>query len=485
MESMKRRRRLATMASVGAAGLTAALTLGQTMVASAATVGDGAPRWRLPTVEQIRDEGSDTTFFMLQKISDLYEQAGLYGCALQSDDDTCNLSGDQATTDSVDNYSKVEITTGLDNIGSGAGQNQLCGTNPTPFPVDFARSSKKPSTSISGCTDMVGMGFAKDGVPGLAFPQVNPGAYGAIPSSSPLFSAVDTTANLNANGGQALMGPVAAGWLPGDPVNGPYSGTALANITNNDNGGGTGSVAYRIYCATDTTRISDWGQLTNLSGGKTVGNGTPIGIPIDVVGVNPASGTVATWTAFVQGTAPSCSPSVNSWNAPGNGNKPWVALENNTAQLSDFAKADYADQPDQAAELAQMLYYESNGVYNTNQFAHSVTLGSNSYIAQKLSENGSNPTTPNLLNNTYPTARTLYNIYRTSTVRASTAGFLNWMCDSNTAFTKATDLNTGKNYDAEITGLINTSFGFIRLTTTTAAPNNSCQLITSVANANS
>jgi hypothetical protein len=124
-------------------------------------------------------------------------------------------------------------------------------------------------------------------------------------------------------------------------------------------------------------------------------------------------------------------------------------------------------------------------VYNTNQFAHSVTLGSNSYIAQKLSENGSNPTTPNLLNNTYPTARTLYNIYRTSTVRASTAGFLNWMCDSNTAFTKATDLNTGKNYDAEITGLINTSFGFIRLTTTTAAPNNSCQLITSVANANS
>jgi hypothetical protein len=85
------------------------------------------------------------------------------------------------------------------------------------------------------------------------------------------------------------------------------------------------------------------------------------------------------------------------------------------------------------------------------------------------------------MENTYPTARTLYNIYRTSTVRGSTADYLDWICDANTNFTKGTDLYTGKNYDTEITTAINTTYGFIRLSDTTAAPNNSCQMITSVA----
>jgi hypothetical protein len=89
------------------------------------------------------------------------------------------------------------------------------------------------------------------------------------------------------------------------------------------------------------------------------------------------------------------------------------------------------------------------------------------------------------MNNTYPTARSLYNIYRTSTVRASTADFLNWICDSNNVFQKGVDLSTGKNYDQEITTAIQTTYGFIRLTDATASPNNSCQLITSVAASNS
>jgi hypothetical protein len=105
-----------------------------------------------------------------------------------------------------------------------------------------------------------------------------------------------------------------------------------------------------------------------------------------------------------------------------------------------------------------------------------------------MEQNGLYPSlspTGNVMENTYPTARSLYNVYRTSTVRASTADFLNWICDSNNVFQKGEDLTTGKNYDQEITTLINTTFGFIRLTDTTASPNNSCQLITSVAVPNS
>ncbi|MHB8681848.1 MAG: hypothetical protein ACYDA2_07120 [Acidimicrobiales bacterium] len=444
------------------------------------------PRWFNGNVETIRSAGSDTTFFMVQKLGDLYEQAGLYGCTLNADNATCNQSGDQPTTDTVDNYDRTEVQLGIDLIGSGAGEKQLCGATggATPFPVDFARMSKAPTLTTT-CGDQ-GLGFAKDGVPGLDFATVNPSVFGPVPSSSPYFAAVDTTANLNANGGQPLFGPVAAGWVPGDNVNGPYSGTAFTNITNTDHSGGVNSVAYRIYCATDTTQIKDWGQLTD---------GKNIGIPLNVVGVNPSSGTVATWTKFVQGSATStCTPSVNAYIPPNgvHGGKPYVALENNTAQLAQFVSADFPGDPvDQAIELATMMYYESNGVYNTNPFAHNVVVNGTTYSASKLTENGQTPSTPNLLGGTYPTARTLFNVYipagqngGVNTVRASTAGFLNWICDSNNAFAKGEDLNTGKNYDAEITTTIQSQFGFIRLTDTSAAPNNTCSLITSVGQPN-
>ncbi len=68
-----------------------------------------------------------------------------------------------------------------------------------------------------------------------------------------------------------------------------------------------------------------------------------------------------------------------------------------------------------------------------------------------------------MLNNLYPTSRTLFNIYNTATVRASTAGFFNWLCDSQSAITKQKDNSTGVNFDSELTTIIG-SFGFIRLT---------------------
>jgi hypothetical protein len=128
------------------------------------------------------------------------------------------------------------------------------------------------------------------------------------------------------------------------------------------------------------------------------------------------------------------------------------------------------DTVDQAIELATTIYFESNGVYNTTPYATEANVGGTLYTASKLHENGGAPTTPTLLSNAYATARTLYNIYNTATVRASTAGFLNWICDSNTDFTKGTDNETGKNFDTELSTLIDGTFGFVRLTDTSAAP---------------
>jgi hypothetical protein len=473
---------LYTVLSVGVVAVLGALTFGvSTAGAIPVPTGGTSGHWFIGKVETDRNTGSDTTIFLMQQIADLYNQAALYGCQLNADESTCNTTGDIATTDTQDNYDRDEEYVGIDDVGSGAGQGQLCGTvaDPSNLPVDFARSSKPPGTA---CSDMVGLGFGKDGVPAVDFPTVNPDQlYGAVPSSSPYASV---------NGG--AIGPVAEGWLPSDPIGGPYTGTPFTNLTNNDSGGGANSVAYRIWCSTATSgpdaRITDWGQLTNLDGGTLpVGSGAPIGIPINVVGVNTSSGTDATFSAFAESgvTGGNCASNSDT-NSPSNE----IALENNTSQIGDFAAADFpGDAADQAVFIGSSLYYESNGVYNTNPHAKSVQITSGttttSFTAVKLQENGVSAGTATDLDNAYPTARTLYNIYRTGTVRASTANFLNWICDSNNAFTKGTDLSTGVNYDQELTNLISTKFGFPRLTDTSPSPNNSCQLITTVHDPNS
>jgi hypothetical protein len=512
MRKRSLRRGLYWIASISVGSMLGAMTVGVGSASAIPVPTSGASgHWFIGKVETDRGTGSDTTFFMMQQISDLYNQAALYGCTLQSDQATCNTTGDVSTTDTVDNYDRTEQVQGIDDVGSGAGQAQLCGTTPSPLPVDYSRSSKPPGTA---CTDFVGLGYAKDGVPAIDFPTVNPDAtYGTVLSSSPYFAADN-----------GVVGPVAAGWLPGDPIGGPYSGTPFTNVTNNDSGGGQNSVAYRIWCSTATSgptaEITDWGQLTNLSaannGGtaQTVGNGKAIGIPINVVGVNPASGTDATFSAFAQSgfTSGNCASNTNTNAGPPTGtpNNPGgahseIALENNASQIGTFARSFYSDAADQAAFIASSLYYESNGVYNSNVHAGVVQINSSggqpgasggtttTYPGSKIEENGIGSSAVTNLNNSYPTARTLYNIYRTgadpvneaSAVRASTANFLNWICDSNHAFTKASDNSTGINYDTELTTLISTKFGFPRLTDTSAAPNNSCQLITSVAQPNS
>jgi hypothetical protein len=584
MHKLKLRSLMAGAATFGVTAVAATLVLG-TGVASAAPADPPggatpvAPHFYNGNAEGIRDTGSDTTFFMMQKIGDLYTGAGLYGCTLNSsagqtlynssdpaatttnESFFCQSGQNVATTDVNDNWDRTEITGGVDNVGSGAGQNQLCAAASTPLPVDFARSSKP---SGSACADMVETGYGKDGVPIIAYP-VNPSSFGT--STNAAYDGI--------NGG--VIGPVQQGWLPGDPVAGPYTGSSMSDVSNVDGGGGAGSTAFRLWCATDSSRITDWGALTNLGptiavvnvtttsgspnvlvsgsfpasaasgqavagpgipGGTTIssvtggsavlsasatansttttlditttttltaGNGVPVGIPVRLMGVNAASGTEATFTLYansgVSGTT-GCSSNMNTnaANDPNAATAPTpnsahVALENNSDQIDQFATGDFPapDYVDQAVEVATTLYIESNGVFNTNPYAAAATIHGQSFSGVKLTENGGVlPTTANLLSNSYPTARTLFNIYRTSTVRASTGGFLNWVCDGNVNFQKGLDNTTGKNFDTELGTIIGTTNGFPRLTDEStapaigtpadhqAAPNNTCAAALSV-----
>jgi hypothetical protein len=516
------------------------------------------PHFYNGNVEGIRSAGSDTTLFLMQRVGDLYTGAGLYGCTLNSsagqtlynssdpasstanEEDYCQSGQNVSTTDVADNWDRTEVTEGVDDIGSSAGQSQICGATPTPLPVDFVRSAKPVGTA---CSTLAEAGFAKDAVPVVAYP-IDPNVYGT--STTAPYSGI--------NGG--VVGPVALGWLPGDPTGGPYSGTKLNNLSDNDNGSGAASTAYRIWCATGTTRITDWGSLTNLgpnivipnasvtNGSTTVtlasavfssvasgqsitgpdipsgttissiggggtslvlsgaatgtdanedpqvdigttlaeGNGAPIGVPIRVMGINTNSGVESTYASFAESGVASggCASNMNTNAASdpnpvtdtGNNGTAHIALQNNSDQVDEFAIGDFPspDYVDQAIEAATTLYVESNGVYNTNPYAAAATIDGTSYSGIKIEENTTSPTTATELTNNYPTAITLFNVWLTNTVRASTGGFVNWVCDSDTNFEKGLDNTTGLNFDAELSTLISTTYGFPRLTDESAAP---------------
>jgi len=515
---------------VGAASVCVAL-LATTLVvagpASALTVpaypSIGAyPRWFTAndSVSNIdRAAGSDTTFYMMQQLSDDYNQAGLYGCTLvgsgSGENAFCDHTtggapnySDTTTTDTADNFDSSEELMGENDIGSGNGQQQLCGILPSPQKVDFSRSSK-PIASNAGCSTLAEAGYAKDSVPVTDVQDINPAAFGAATGyEGKTFTALNQTFTPPAFPSNGLIGPVAAGWLPGDPTNcvaqgsggsGPFcSGTPFNDV---DGGTGTGasSVAYRLWCATDSTRITDWGQLTNLSaannGGtaQTVGNGKPIGVPIRIIGVNKGSGTVATFNAFANSgvTGGGCSASPFNSNAA-SGQNPLsndgytgnleIALENNASQIGDFAGANWPNDPaDQAVDIATSLYFEGYGYYNTIPNAGTVQIEPGTgtiptgvpaaYVVFLTNENGIVPSIANERSNNYPTARTLFNIWNTTAIRASAAGFLNWICDTNPvsggggSVTKGKDQLYGGNFDQDITNTIQ-QYGFSRLTDT-------------------
>ena len=236
----------------------------------------------------------------------------------------------------------------------------------------------------------------------------------------------------------------------------------------------------------------------------------PIGLPIRALGVNTASGTEATFQGYADngftGTN-ACASQVpalsdvetdpNTATDTGDNGTPHTALENNASQIGDFDAADFPisgptdtnDAANQAIELATTLYFESNGVFNTNPHAAVSAITFNgtttAFSASQVQENGETPTTQNLLNNIYPTARTLFNIYQTTSVQGLDGRVPQLDLRLNTYFRRATDQTTGQNFDNELNTIIGGNFGFIRLTdqsietsnspdTGFSAPNGSC-----------
>jgi ABC-type phosphate transport system substrate-binding protein len=531
------RNRFLGAATVGVAALTVSLATSGTAFAGVTippypTIG-AYPTWYTANNSAsniVRADGSDTTFPMMQVLSDEYNQSGLYGCTLVSSgaqqNNTCDeVTGgapdysNSTTTDTTDNFDSTEVLQGLNLVGSGNGQGQLCGTIPTPQTIDFARSSK-PIAAIAGCA-MVEAGYAKDSVPVVDVQSINPSAFGVATG----YEGFESTGPLSTSGG-GKIGPVAAGWLPApyghttgfggstagnDPFNckpqgsgdsGPFcSGKAFSDIDNTPLTAGVpqSSVAYELWCATDSTRITDWGQLTNLTGSEVPGQGTPIGVPIRILGVNKGSGTTATFNSFAYSgasTGAGCStsskynlnaasgpnPLLNDGNSASNHE---IALENNASAIGDFAAANWTNDPaDQAVDIATSLYFQSYGYYNAIPNSGTITMEPGTattpvgvptaWVVSLLNENNTSGgvSIANERANNYPTARTLFNIWNNTAIRASTAGFLNWICDTNPVGsgggtnTKGTDHLYGPNYDTDITQSIQ-QFGFTRLNDTT------------------
>ena len=534
------------------------------------------PNW-LPCSASVSNvdhsEGSDATLYVLQAISDLYAQGGImpFSCTLSpTNNSTCSSANPNATqADLFDNYAATEQLQGINFIGSSNGIAELCGTGPNAPPgttVDYARSSKPPGQGNACGTGFIqAIGYAKDAVDPIDFPTIVPQAYMQSGDEAPGYvgqsfvsycqttiqpgcSTVGQTLTTpfptaTQNGGEgAGIGPVADGWLPGDPFNCgtgggvACSGTPFENLTNTADSSSTNgtatSVAYRLFCqhGSSTTpyesQIMDWGNLTNLSaannGGTAVqpGDGAPIGVPIRIIGVSTASGTLSTFYTFAQsgitgganckgnsagnplsGTsgnvdvnaAQGQNPQSPQGPAGGVGNTE-LALESDPNQIGDFAEATWAgvapagagnaDSADQAIDIATSLYFESLGIYSTNPNAQVTNIeiptgdtagGLNgqpgTFLANPMEANGVQASLVNELQNNYAMARTLFNVLRTDMLRASTAGFTNWLCDSNSAFQKGEDHIDGGNFNTDLTNLILGQYGFQRLTDLTTELN--------------
>ncbi len=117
-----------------------------------------APSFNDGIVSTVRGAGSGTTLSAMQQLGDLYTGAGIYGCTLNTldgqtlynssltstssnEESYCQQGQNPPTADTADNWDRTEVSQGVDDVSSTAAQSQLCGTTPTPLPVDFVRSS--------------------------------------------------------------------------------------------------------------------------------------------------------------------------------------------------------------------------------------------------------------------------------------------------------------------------------------------------------
>lgn len=142
------------------------------VLGSVATSGAASPQ----VGEKPRDvlgSGSDTTYFMMSEIDQLYNTSA--GCNVivpsgefQPLDNSC--LADTPTTITTENYRHDRVSEAAP-LGSSNGVSQLCqqGTSGVAD-IDFARSSRAPRDT--DCSGLKFVAFAKDAVPWEGFPNV-------------------------------------------------------------------------------------------------------------------------------------------------------------------------------------------------------------------------------------------------------------------------------------------------------------------------
>jgi ABC-type phosphate transport system substrate-binding protein len=411
-----------------ALGLGAIATIGSFMAVGSAAYAAApppppvgtSPKWFAGRIDQVRLAGSDTTYFAMSGIANLYNQSALptFGCTIDTTSPPtkpeysryCNRDATDATklatnnsSDVLDNFDHDEVTNATA-LGSGNGITQLCNM-PAPsrttdglsevnqlMQVDIARSSRVKGGS--DCSDSVFLPFAKDGIVTETFPGAGP----------------------------------------------------AVGVTNFDK-----ATLQAIYCndasltTLGLTRISDWSQVPGATGSGT----------INLFGVQSSSGTFSTYSSYV-----GC-PNGNINNGP-------VAslpashqnLQENQAQQIDDVSVGECAAGDTACETdkdQRALYFTSIGRFNTSPFAGKA--GPVSGAVTTADGTAATPTTIGL--GSYHISRDLFNVYRPGTIRGSAAGFLNWVCDT-TAAAHGQDQETGVSYNSEIAGVINQKNGFVR-----------------------
>ena len=261
-----------------------------------------------------------------------------------------------------------------------------------------------------------------------------------------------------------------------------------------------GSLTFTPNSASNTTS-TETVHITTASN-LLPGQGLPVGVPIRMIGINAGSGTASTWNNFAKSGGSSSvncgsGPPTDNFNAnaaqganpqspQGESGNLEIAVENDNNQVGDFANADWgsSDGADQAVDIATSLSYMGNGAYRSNanaSIASVETSSPTSFVATQLDANNTGDVggvqTSDLRNNAFPTDRTLFNVIRTDTVRASTGGFINWMCDGGATLpingatispmvTKGTDHINGGNFDDDLTTIINNQYDYSRLTDT-------------------
>ena len=417
-------------------------------------------------INAVRSIGVDSAFYVFAKLGALYGQTSIFGCSLGSDNRTCLGTADQSTTDTIDDYSRNEYVNGTA-VTQDSAISKLCATTPG---ADFVRLSRPlTSTDLSGpCTSstLLSYNFADDSVVPVTFPSIST----SLINGATACTGTTTTNPPTPTPSGCQLGPVSAGWRPGDPLGGPYSGTAFTNLTT---AGGATSLVQRIYCPTNASPITDWGQLTDKS--HTDGSGANIGALIYIPAVDPAAGSSVSWKAVV-----GCDPN-------GRATDGQMLAADDAPQVADVAQLDHpGDTIGQANQPASSLYFLSYGVSQWRPYTEGVTFAGRTTSSRILNVDNVAPSTACSLPgsgacfdnngvavNQIASARKLYAVVRADTLRASTAGLLDWICDTDPSrVNHGVDMTTARNYADEVDYTINTEFLFTRVPClgSTAAP---------------